>query len=466
MPSHMRPRSTPAQFGDVMADDSIAELPLTWFQVRVIAVMILLNALDGYDALAIAFAAPGIARDWSVTPGGLGVVISVGLFGTAFGSLCISPLGDRIGRRPMILASLVAMTSGMLVTACASDLIVLSLGRVLTGIGVGAMVPSISALAAEYSNTRLRNLVVMLVAIGFPVGGLLCGSSSSMLLQHFDWRSIFIAGAVITGLAILAPWWLAPESVEFLATVRSPSSLPKINAVRARLEQSAMISLPPLSERLSRRNLFDIFRPALLLTTLTLTLAYGLHNATVYYALNWVPKLVVDLSFSASQGASISAWTSAGGIVGALLVAALTARVDVRGLTILLLFGTAGFLMAFAHTNADLHRLIATSALLGACLYGGQASLYALMTRSFPTHVRATGLGFVTGVGRLGGILSPSVSGFLMVAGLRNSQVSMVMALGSLSGALILVGAGMLGWKAMAPSRHEALSDQFTERNP
>jgi MFS family permease len=206
-----------------------------------------------------------------------------------------------------------------------------------------------------------------------------------------------------------------------------------------------MISLPPLRERLSNRNVFDIFLPALFPMTLTLTLVYGLHNATVYYALNWVSKLVVDLSFSASQGASISAWTSAGGIVGALVVAALAARVDVRWLTTLLLFGTAGFLTAFAHTDANVHRLIATSALLGACLYGGQASPYALMTRTFPTHVRATGVGFVTGVGRLGGILSPSVSGFLMVGGLQNSQVSMVMALGSLSGAIILVAAGMLG---------------------
>jgi benzoate transport len=433
----------------------MADLPLTRFQAAVIAVMILLNALDGYDALAIAFAAPGIARNWSATPGELGIVISVGLFGTAFGSLCVAPLGDRIGRRPMILSSLAAMTVGMGVTAVAPGLIVLSLGRLLTGVGVGAMVPSISALAAEYSNHRLRNLVVMLVAIGFPVGGLLCGSTSTLLLHHFDWRSVFIAGAVITGLTVLAPLLLVPESVEFLAMVRSSSSLAKINAIRTRLQQPPLIALPPLPERLSRRNVFDIFLPALLLTTLTLTLAYGLHSATVYYALNWVPKLVVDLSFSASQGATVSAWTSAGGIVGALIVAALTARVDVGRLTTLLLFGTAAFLMVFAHTAANLHQLIATSALLGACLYGGQASLYALMTRAFPTHVRATGVGFVTGVGRLGGILSPSVSGFLMGAGLQNSQVSTVMALGSLSGAVILVGAGALGWSGMRASRQD-----------
>jgi len=432
---------------------------MSGFQLTVIAVMFLLNALDGYDALAIAFAAPGIGRDWSVTAGELGIVISVGLIGTALGSLCVAPLGDRVGRRPMILASLLAMTGGMLIAALASDLIVLSLGRVLTGIGVGAMVPSISALAAEYSNHRLRNLAVILVAIGFPLGGLICGSSSSILLHYFDWRSVFIAGAVITGLAILAPLKLAPESVEFLATLRSASSLTKINAVRARLRQPPLPALPPARERLSHRNVFDVFRPALLLMTLTLTLTYGLHSATVYYALNWVPKLVVDLSFSASQGASISAWTSAGGIVGALLVAALAARVDVRWLTTLLLFGTAGFLMIFAHTSANVHRLIATSALLGACLYGGQASLYALMTRAFPTHVRATGVGFVTGIGRLGGILSPSLSGFLMVAGLRNSQVSTVMALGSLSGAVILVAAAMLG--GMRPFTS---TDQHSER--
>ncbi len=95
----------------------IAELPMTAFQIAVIGMLFCLNALDGFDVLAVAFAAPGLTKDWGIGPGGLGLVISLGLFGSGFGSLIIAPFGDRIGRRPMIFWSLGAMAAGMLLCA-------------------------------------------------------------------------------------------------------------------------------------------------------------------------------------------------------------------------------------------------------------------------------------------------------------------------------------------------------------
>src|ERR1700722_3894936 len=117
----------------------------------------------------------------------------------------------------------------------------------------------------------------------------------------------------------------------------------------------------------------------------------------------------------------------------------LSPRINAAALTVSLLFGAAGLLCVFARTPADMALLIAAAAALGVFLYGAQASLYALMKKSFPVHVRATGVGFVTGIGRLGGVLSPVVSGHLLGAGLRYAQVSTVMALGSLLGAVILL---------------------------
>src|ERR1700679_2646238 len=126
----------------------IADLPMTPFQIAAIAMLFCLNALDGFDVLAVAFAAPGLTKDWSITPGELGLVISLRLFGSGFGSLIIDPLGDRIGRRPMIFWSLGAMAAGMLLCAVATAVGTLSVGRLITGIGVGAVVPSSAALTA------------------------------------------------------------------------------------------------------------------------------------------------------------------------------------------------------------------------------------------------------------------------------------------------------------------------------
>jgi benzoate transport len=418
----------------------IAALPLTSFQLGIIGVLFGLNALDGFDVLAIAFAAPGISRDWAISPAALGFVISLGLFATGFGSLFVAPFADKVGRRPMIFCSLTAMTLGMLVCAMAKGMGTLSAGRLMTGIGVGAPVPSISALSAEYANRRYRDLAVMVMAVGFPFGGFVGGTLSAWLLYHFTWNSIFIAGSIATGGMMLAPLLFVPESIEHLILRPSSRSLQHVNDILRRLRQPPIVSLPAAGPEIARRAGVDFFmQPSLFLLALVITLIYGLHNATLYYALNWIPKIVVDLGLPQSRAATVAAWCSGGGIVGALGMAVLSARFNVAALTVSLLFGAAGLLCAFARTPADMMLLIAAAAALGVFLYGAQASLYALMTQSFPVHVRATGVGFVTGIGRLGGVISPIISGHLLGAGLRYAQVSTVMALGSLLGAAILI---------------------------
>jgi MFS family permease len=299
-------------------------------------------------------------------------------------------------------------------------------------------VPCISALATEYASRRYRDLAVVVVAVGFPAGGLLGGTLASLLLSHFGWRSVFVAGAVTTGALLLAPIFYLPESIEYLIARRS--GLAKINAILTRMGRPAIQALPVASTQPTGASLIDILvSPQLLGIALFLTLAYGLHNATLYYALNWIPKMVVDLSLSQSQAAAVAAWCSGGGIVGGLTAAWLSARFNIRPLTAACLFGTAALLWVFAHTPGQMSVLIAASTVLGAFLYGGQTSLYALMTRSFPVQVRATGVGFVTGAGRWGSILSPIVSGDLLGAGFHHSLIATLMALGSLIGSVILL---------------------------
>jgi benzoate transport len=415
----------------------IAARPMQTFQLVIIGVLFCLNGLDGFDVLAISFAAPGITREWAASPQSIGWVISVGLFAAGFGSLVVAPLADRIGRRPMIFASLVTMTVGAVISAAAPGTTILSVGRLFTGVGVGALVPCISALTAEYANQRYRDRCVIIMAVGFPVGGLIGGQGAALLLQYFDWRAIFLASAVATGVLTLIPIWWMPESIDYLLVKRPPRALERVNAILARLHYPPVAALPALQSDGNRHSILDILtRPTLLLLTLILTLAYGLHGATLYYSLNWIPKIVVDLGLSQSHAAGIAAWCSGGGIIGATLAAWLATRFGIRLLTSAGLVGAFLSLWLFSHAPGDVAILIAAALLLGSFLYGAQVSLYALMTRSFPVHVRATGVGFVTGAGRLGGAISPIVSGQLLGMGLPYSRVSILMALGSLLGAV------------------------------
>ena len=213
----------------------LLERPMGRMQIVAVAICIALNALDGFDVLAITFAAPGLSESWKLGPGAIGIVISTGLVGMAGGSLLLAPLADIIGRRLMILASLVAMSGGMFLSATAPDVYMLSLWRVVTGLGIGAMLAAINAMTAEYANAKRRDLAVSLMAVGYPIGGVIGGSIAAWLLHHYSWHAIFVFGGVITAILIPIVWFLLPESIEFLIGKGKGDVLPRVNGILRRM---------------------------------------------------------------------------------------------------------------------------------------------------------------------------------------------------------------------------------------
>src|ERR1700761_3444253 len=177
---------------------TISAAPMSALQIIAVAITIGLNALDGFDVLSIAFASPGIASEWHIDRGALGFVLSMELIGMAIGSIFLGGVADRIGRRPTILGCLVVMTVGMFMATTAHGLVDLSLWRVLTGLGIGGVLASINAVAAEFSSAKRKNLCVSIMAIGYPIGGVLGGMAVQSLLKGGDWRSVFYFGAAVT----------------------------------------------------------------------------------------------------------------------------------------------------------------------------------------------------------------------------------------------------------------------------
>ena len=171
--------------------------PVKKLQVSVIGICCMLNILDGFDVLAIAFAAPPIADEWAIQPAALGLVFSAGLVGMALGAMFIAPLADRIGRRAMILIWIVAISVMMAVTGLSGSVPQLIAARALTGLGIGGMLASLTSMVAEYSPDRQRNLTIGLLQAGYPVGGTLGALIATWLLPEFGWRALFFAGATM-----------------------------------------------------------------------------------------------------------------------------------------------------------------------------------------------------------------------------------------------------------------------------
>jgi benzoate transport len=418
---------------------TVAQSPMSRAQIVAVAVTIALNALDGFDVLAISFASPGIAAEWGIDRAALGVVLSMELFGMAVGSVLLGGVTDRIGRRPMILGCLCVMALGMFMVPTTNSIGTLMMWRVFTGLGIGGMLAATNAAAAEFANARNRNLAVSLMAIGYPIGAVLGGAVVAQMLKVGDWRSVFHFGGTVTLVFLPIVWFLLPETLPFLCHRRGPGALDKVNRLLGRMGHEAVAALPPVVEADSRRSIADILRPGLIATTLLVTLAYFMHIATFYFILKWVPKIVVDMGFAPSAAAGVLVWANVGGATGGALFGLLARRFALRPLTIGALLISVVMVSWFGRGQGDLAQLSLVCGIAGFFTNAGVVGLYATFAQAFPTHVRATGTGFAIGIGRGGAALSPILAGYLFQSGYGLQGVAIVMASGAAVAALALL---------------------------
>jgi len=415
--------------------------PMSRAQWGTVAVMIGLNALDGFDVLSISFASPGIASGWGIDRAALGVVLAMELIGMAIGSVVLGGIADRIGRRSTILTCLFVMAGGMFGAATAQDVATLSVWRVLTGLGIGGMLAATNAAVAEAANARRRALCVVLMAGGYPVGSVVGGSISAVLLAHYDWQAVFVFGGFATLAFVPLVLWAAPESIAFLLHRRPANALPRINQMLGRMGHAPIASLPPAEPRPQGVPVAQLFGPRLARTSALLTLAYFAHIMTFYFILKWIPKIVADMGFAPSDAAGVLVWASLGGAMGSLALGLLTMQARLVSLTVGAMLLSVVLVVLFGRGSTDISALSLVAAMAGFATNAGVVGLYAIIAEAFPTHLRATATGFVIGVGRGGSALAPVIAGLLFVAGYGLATVALLMALGSLvaAGALMIL---------------------------
>lgn len=417
----------------------ILNAPLSTYQRTAITLTVVLCALDGFDVLAVTYAAPGFLAEWGLSHTQLGVALSMGLVGMALGSFLLAPLADIVGRRKMVFISLGIMAVGMAASATAGSLTVLAVWRVITGLGIGAMMCIINPLAAEYANLRRRDLAIALMASGYPIGGAVGGLVSAQLLAMYDWRAVFVFGSVMALLMVpLVMRWL-PEPVGYLIDNPRADTLAKVNRYLGRCGLPVVDSLPPPSERANALPLVEIFSGQYRQKTLYFTVLYSLYVMSMYCFLSWMPQLVAELGLTATSAALVAVSRDVMGIVGGLLVGLGAHYFGLKRLTLVFVVGISLMLMLFGYLPADITVLRMAAGLLGLCSYGGMIGLYAVMARTFDTHVRATGTGFVVGVGRVCSALGPLLGGYLLSLGLEISSFTMILGIITLTVALMLL---------------------------
>jgi benzoate transport len=417
----------------------IARSPMSAGQVLIIALTVALNALDGFDVASISFAGPGIRREWGIDAGALGIVLSMEVVGMAIGSLSLGGVADKIGRRRTILGCTAVMALGMFMVPTTHGLVELSVWRVITGLGIGGMLAVINAVAAEFSNTRRRNLSVTLMSTGYPLGAVVGGMIAQRLLAAYSWRSVFYLGAIATSVLIPVVFVFIPESVQWLTQKRPAGALESVNKTLRRFGHGAIASLPALAPTARRLSIADIFKPGLVHITILVTLAYFFHITTFYFIIKWTPNIVANFGFPPSSAAGVLVWANVGGLFGGLVFAALTQKFALRPLTIASMLIATAMVSLFGITPHDLTKLSMVCAVAEFFINGAIVGMYALFAQAFPTHVRAFGSGFAIGLGRGGSFLAPILAGYLFQAGYGLPVVAVIMGLGSTMAAIVLL---------------------------
>lgn len=420
----------------------IDENPMGVRQWIVVVLMILLNALDGFDVLSSAFASPGISKEWGIERSELGVMLSAELVGMGFGSVILGSAADRYGRKITMLICLVIMAIGMWMAHDAQSLWPLTIWRFITGLGIGGMLAATNAVVAETTSKASRSLAMALYVIGYPIGGVVGGfAAQTWLLVDYDWRAVFMFGAIVTAVMIPLVVLLVPETPAFYAARRPADALAKINKSLRALQQRAIEALPEIRQEGPKPKVTDILsKPGLRKVTWLLAFGYMFHTLTFYYILKFAVQIVADSGFSQPEAASTLTYANIGGAVGGAIFGFALKKWDIKGPTIVMLFLGVIAVAWFGTGHDTLGQWRFAGFLTMFCLNAAIVGYYAAFARGFPAYARATGTGFVLGVGRAGAAGSPIIAGFLFDA-LGKSElltVSLIMCFGSIMGAVLL----------------------------
>lgn len=451
-----QPEQASIEVGAVLDNAPISGLP-----ALVILFCALALVIDGFDIQAVSYAGPALVAEWGVAKAALGPVLAASLFGMAVGALSAGPAGDRYGRKAGLIACLLIISVTTLLCALATSMTQLLILRFITGIGMGGLLPNMTALMAEYTPPRWRPMLVTLILIAVPVGGMLGAEVAVHLVPVWGWRSIFVIGGLLPLVLALALLFWAPESVRFL--VRQGKNPVRIAALMNRLDPTRHYTGQDhytLSEPApaGRSTVSALFSSDYIRDTSTLWLVFLCAVFALFAHVNWVPTLMTELKFDPAAAANALFYFNFGGVLGTIAIAPFVMRYGSR--VCLALCTLAGALAAYllGHTPIELVNGTPTAASLnlmigglmasGACIMALQSTLYAVAAHIYPTAIRSTGVGWGLGIGRFGGILSAFSGSVVLHFGIGVSGFFTIIA-----AALGLAVVGLLLMRRHIPAR-------------
>lgn len=392
--------------------------PISLRQWLVFFLGFLTLAVDGFDMVAMGLIVKPLSVGWGILPEHLGSAMMSGLFGLVIGSLFSGQLADHIGRKSVVICSVLFFGFWNFASAFAWDMNSLIVLRFFTGIGLGAAMPNITTLIAEFAPQRYRTTLVTAIYCGFNVGAALGSSASGPLIEYYGWQSVLISGGIIPMILGVFLIIFLPESIRFLSQNPEKNQKLLVKMINQFIPNLAHVGAQIFSseEQVSLKgSMTSLFTSKYRYGTLMIWITLFVALFCVYLLSNWLPTLMSDIGFSDRNAANMTAFYQSGGVAGNLLTGMMMGYFGYHRAIIFTILLAALTALVLTFLPASMFLMGSFIFLLGYAVNGISPSCYALSASFYPTQIRATGVGWATGIGRLGAIVGTG-GGSLMLA--------------------------------------------------
>lgn len=421
----------------VNINDIIDKARFAAFHWKVLIWCLIIIIFDGYDLVIYGVALPLLMQQWSLTAVQAGLLASAALFGMMFGAMIFGTLSDKLGRKKTIMICVTLFSGFTFLGAFASNPVEFAILRFIAGLGIGGVMPNVVALMTEYAPKKIRSTLVALMFSGYAIGGMSSALLGAWLVKDMGWQIMFlIAGIPLLLLPLI--WKFLPESLAFLVKSNHHDQAKMIvTKIAPETELTSNTQLVLNESTTTEAPVRALFQQGRTFSTFMFWIAFFMCLLMVYALGSWLPKLMLQAGYSLGASMLFLFALNIGGMVGAIGGGALADKFHLKPvITSMFVIGAAALiLLGFNSPQFILYSLIAVA---GAATIGSQILLYTFVAQFYPTALRSTGMGWASGIGRIGAIIGPVLTGALLTFELPHQMNFLAIAIPGIIAALAI----------------------------
>lgn len=421
----------------VNINELIDKASFTSFHWKVLIWCLLIIIFDGYDLVIYGVALPLLMQQWSLTAVEAGLLASAALFGMMFGAMIFGTLSDKLGRKKTILICVTLFSGFTFIGAFAKGPTEFAILRFIAGLGIGGVMPNVVALMTEYAPKKIRSTLVAIMFSGYAIGGMTSALLGAWLVKDMGWQIMFLlAGIPLLLLPLI--WKFLPESLAFLVkSNQSEQAKSIVSKIAPQTQVNANTELVLNESTTTEAPVHALFQQGRTFSTFMFWIAFFMCLLMVYALGSWLPKLMLQAGYSLGASMLFLFALNIGGMVGAIGGGALADRFHLKPvITIMFIVGSAALILL--GINSPQFILYSLIAIAGAATIGSQILLYTFVAQFYPTALRSTGMGWASGIGRIGAIIGPVLTGALLTFELPHQMNFLAIAIPGVIAALAI----------------------------